>query len=397
MSVHQFEQDQGARNRNRVITEILRSPGLSRTDIGNAVGLNVASVSRITRDLIDANLIRESDAFGPKGRPGRRSVGLKPYGDGGYIIGIGLNAFRQSVTLADLENRKIAEWVSNDTPSKDGEAFVRLCLAQAAEMLRSHVPDRSRFFGVGMAVAAELSNNREQILRAPVFGWDKSIAVSKIVREVLDAPLALDTPTSAINKAEAYCGLGNSIANLTTLHCSLGFGIGVRQQGAVNGSVQEFGRVLTESKAPDGSGRTLSQACGGLSVLEVTRGSITLSGQSDVILSAMLVEDVDRAENDTQIQALLNERGKCTAEYFSLVLELCKPERVLLAGPLAKSRDYVLGFEQALSTSLGHLDCLPDVRCTDMTPTGASRWLSLRANVAMGNLDLASLKQVTAA
>ena len=123
MSVHQFEQDQGARNRNRVITEILRSPGLSRTDIGNAVGLNVASVSRITRDLIDADLIRESDAFGPKGRPGRRSVGLKPYGDGGYIIGIGLNAFRQSVTLADLENRKIAEWVSSDTPSKDGEAL----------------------------------------------------------------------------------------------------------------------------------------------------------------------------------------------------------------------------------------------------------------------------------
>ena len=38
-----------------------------------------------------------------------------------------------------------------------------------------------------------------------------------------------------------------------------------------------------------------------------------------------------------------------------------------------------------------------DIRCTDMTPTGASRWLALRENVAMGNLDLATLKQETAA
>ncbi|MFS4581109.1 ROK family protein [Phaeobacter sp. C3_T13_0] len=397
MSAHRLEQDQGTRNRNRVIAEILRRPGLSRTDIGNAVGLNVASVSRITRDLIDANLIRESDAFGPKGRPGRRFVGLKPNGDGGYIIGIGLNAFRQSVTLADLENRKIAEWVSSDTPDKDGEAFMRLCLAQAAEMLGDHVTDRSRFFGVGIAVAAELSRDRSQILRAPVFGWDKPIAIAEIVREVLEAPLVLDTPTSAINKAEAEQGLGIGFANLTTLYCSLGFGIGIRQQGDDNGAGQEFGRVLTESKAPDGSGRTLSQACGGLSLLEVTRGSVALSGQPDATLSAMLVEDVVRAVNDAQIQALLRERGKRTAEYFALVLEVGQPERVLLAGALAKSPDFVSGFQQALKTCLGHPDRRPDVRCSDMTPTGASRWLSLRDNVAMGNLDLASLKQETTA
>ena len=76
MSAHKIDQDQGAQNRNRVLAEVLRRPGLLRTDIGRTVVLNVASVSRITRDLIDSGLISEKDAFGPKGRPGRRFVGL---------------------------------------------------------------------------------------------------------------------------------------------------------------------------------------------------------------------------------------------------------------------------------------------------------------------------------
>lgn len=397
MALHRIDQDQGARNRMAVIAEILRQPGLSRTEIGQAVGLNVASVSRITRDLIDADLIRETDPFGPKGRPGRRFVGLRLNGGGGFIIGIGLNAFRQSVTLADLENRKIAEWVSQDTPDGDGETFLRRCLERARDMVGEYVSDRRRVFGVGMAVAAEIDKERGHILRAPVFGWDRPIAVADLVQETLGVPMVLDTPSSAINKAEADHGLGQGVANLTTLHCSLRFGIGVRHMGDTGSSTQEFGRVLTQSKAPDGSGRTLSEACGGLAILETTLGKDAIAGHSDAALSAMLVEDINRADSDAQIQALLNDNGQRTAQYLSLVLDMCQPDRILLAGPLASSADYVAGFTDALATSLSHPERTPDILRSDMTPTGASRWLALHGNVATGNLDLAALKQESAA
>ncbi len=397
MSIHRIEQDQGARNRNRVLAEVLSNPGLSRTDIGNTVALNVASVSRITRDLIEADLIRETDAYAPKGRPGRRFVGLSMNGAGGYIVGIGLNAFRQSVTLADLENNKIAEWISQGTPGTDGEAFMRLCLEQAETMVRRHVPDRGRFFGVGLAIAAELDLADGQILRAPIFGWSRPIAIRALVSDMLGAPMVMDTPSSAINKAEAGHGLGKGVANLTTLHCSLGFGIGVRQTSADGGGDQEFGRVLTEARAPDGSGRTLSEACGGLSLLARTRAPAALAGQTDAALSAMLVEDIARAGTDPNVRALLHDCGTRTAQTFSLSLELFQPGRLLLAGPLAKSADYVAGFQQALSQNFSRPDRLPEVLCSQMTPTGASRWLALRDNVAMGNLNLTALKQETAA
>ena len=397
MAVHVSDQDQGSRNRNRVIAEILRNPGLSRTDIGNAVGLNAASVSRITRDLIDAGLIRETDPFAPKGRPGRRFVGLRLNGEGGFVIGIGLNAFRQSVTLADLENRKIAEWISSETPGEDGQAFLHTCLKHAEAMLRDHVTDRRRVFGVGMAIAAQLDNDRAKILQAPVFGWTKPIAIRDMVQDVLQVPLAIDTPGSAMNKAEADHGLGKGVENLTTMYCSLGFGIGVRQLDRENGGTREFGKVLTETRAPDGSGRTLSFACGGLSFLSQTRPGDNVADKSIAELSTMLVDDIARAEQDASIRSLLYDCGKRAAATFSLTLELCQPERLLLAGPLASSADYLRGFKEVLPDVLGQRDCVPEVLRSEMTPTGASRWLALRENVAAGSLNLANLKQETAA
>lgn len=397
MSVLNSDQDQGARNRNRVFAEILRNPGRSRTDIGKAVGLNAASVSRITRELIDARLVREADPFAPKGRPGRRFVGLELNGEGGYVIGIGLNAFRQSVTLADLENRKIAEWVSPETPGEDGAAFLRTCLDHADALLRANAVDRDRFFGVGIAIAAELDGNLQHVLQAPVFGWKEPIAIRDMVRDALGVPLALDAPASAINKAEADFGLGNGIANLTTLYCSLGFGVGVRQVDPESGALREFGRVLTETAAPDGSGRPLSLACGGLSFLADSRPESNIAAISAADLSAMLAEDLGKADRDTTIQSLLFDCGARAARNFSITLELCQPDCLLLTGPMAGSPDYLRGFNEALQSVLGQTGAVPKVLSSGMTPAAASRWLALRDNVAAGSLDLAHLKQEAAA
>lgn len=389
-------QDPANRNRRLVMAQVLRQPGLSRTDIGKQLGLNAASVSRISRELIEAGLVEETEAFAPEGRPGRRFVGLAPRGEGGFVIGIGLNAFRQSLTLADLRNRKVAEWVNSSNPGSSGPDFLRLCLEKAREMVEAYVSDRKRFFGVGMAIAADLDTVNNEILSAPVFGWAEPIAIGRMVREVLNAPLVLDTPSSAITRSEADFGQGVAVNNLATLHCSLGFGIGVRQHCGNTAALQEYGRVLIHNKVPDGSGRLLSEACGGLSLLSETRASDDLAGLSDIELGGQLTALIERSSNDPDLQARFREKGQLTAQYLNLVFDLCQPECLLLAGPLAASPDYVAGFAETLPTTLAHPNRAPEIRLSDMTPTGASRWIALSGNVAQADLDLEALRQETA-
>ena len=371
----------GMRNRRLVLVEIMRNPGVARTEIANTIGLNLASVSRITRDLIEAGLVQEAENFGQSDRPGRRFVGIVPRGDGGVVIGIGMNAFRQSITLANLENEKLDEWVADSDPGADGSAFLRTCFEIAAQMVARWAGGRTRFFGVGMAVAAELDKPAGKILSAPVFGWQDPVDARKLCRETLNAPLVLDAPSSAINKAEADCGLGRGVGNLATLHCSLGFGLGIRATGDDGHRVDEFGRVLTQARASDGSGLSLSELCGGVSILAELHGAERIAGLPAREQARMLSEALGRVPNDAELSGLLHRTGKKTAHQTALIFDLFRPERILLAGPLARAEPYFAGFCTALDGLLSAHARPPEILHSNMTPTGASRWLSLRSNV----------------
>ena len=389
-------QDPKDNNRRRVLEEILRTPGVARTEVANRVGLNIASVSRITRELIEARLISETDAFGPSDKPGRRFVGLVPQGDGGFVIGIGINAFRQSVTLADLSNRKVAEWVSPEAPGPDGASFIHLCLQKAAEMIDAQGIDRRRFFGVGMAVAAEIDASEGMILSAPVLGWTSPIHVAEQVREVLGSSFVLATPPVAINSTEADVGVGQGAEVAATLHCSLGFGLGLRR-GSEDGPARDFGRVLTESIVPVDGGIRLSDACGGRAVLLDYYGADRVTQAPDHTLGPMLVDLIGRSKNDEALARNFHDKGLKAARCLSLVLDFCQPERLLLAGPMVASEDFVHGFQSAIGDVLNLPGRSLDIQVSDMTPARACRWLALKGSLPTAIQKLNTLRMEIAA
>ena len=382
--------DQGLHSRQAVLETILRSPGISRTALAEAVGLNIASVSRITRNLIEAGLIVETESYGPSDRPGRRFVGLKPRGEGGYVIGIAINAFSQTVTLADLSNSKIDEWVSPEALGPNGDAFLRSCLAKAAEMVATHVADRRRLLGVGIAVAGEVNAPHGLIQTAPLLGWSAKVDVARLVDEILGVPFVLSTPPKAMNVADADIGLGQDIRNLATLNCSLGYGIGVRWRSDTGGTL-EYGRIITESKMPGGGNLPLSHSCGGRAVLRQTHGSEMIKNTPDSQLGLILMDLIKKSEHDAELQDSFRQTGNLAARHLALIIELCRPDRLLLVGPMVESVDFIEGFRMALADALAGLTSQPEVVCSDMTPARASRWLALKGNLATAVQSLDAL------
>lgn len=378
-------------SRCKVLETILRSPKVSRTEVARKVGLNIGSVSRITRDLIEAGLISETDSFGPSDRPGRRFVGLMPQGSGGFVIGIGLNAFRQSVTLADLSNGEVAEWVSPEAPGADGAAFISLCLEKASEMLNDQSVGKDRFFGVGMAVAAEVNAAEGIIINAPVLGWSDAVNVRQLVHEILGCSLVLASPPVAINSTEADIGIGQGVENLTTLHCSLGFGLGVRR-GSEDGVSHEFGRVLTQSKVPIGNGRSLSDECGGRAVLLEYYGTEKVSSAASHELGPLLVDLITRSQDDITLRENFRDKGVKAAHCLGLVMDLCQPERLLIAGPLTGSEAFLDGFRATIGDVLYPSGPFPNIQVSDMTPARACRWLALKGCLPAAIENLSSLK-----
>ena len=90
-----------------MLREIVLSGPVSRTEIASRIGLTAGTISRITRPLIDAGLVREllEVQSGSSAGPGRRSVPLDIDPRGGQVLGITVGPTYQVVTLADHQEQ----------------------------------------------------------------------------------------------------------------------------------------------------------------------------------------------------------------------------------------------------------------------------------------------------
>ena len=385
----------GRVNRRLVFGEVLKHRLISRTEISSRVGLKAASVSRITRDLIDAELVAESQIADSEGRRGRRFVQLAPQAEGGYVIGIGINAFRQSVTLADLRNDKIASWEATGLPVEDGESFIRLCAQQAARLVEQHVGDKRRFFGVGIAVAGILDKEQTVLLESAQMGWDRPIDFRAIFSEYLDAPLVIETPSSAINLAESTFGIAQGFQNIITLNCSLVTGLSITfsgPEGEGHTSCVLHDTPYTGEAAATGlvsQFRTLEEALSGRSLVADRLGASADSLNSDAEWGAALVDLVGRANaGDNGEAEALKDLGAGYARVLALLFAVVNPELVILAGPLAGSSDFVAGMRRQIELQMPKRMRAIEVAASSMTHIGAARWLSIRENLIQRDIGI---------
>ncbi|MFA3918706.1 ROK family transcriptional regulator [Ruegeria hyattellae] len=391
------QEEIGRGNRQRVLGEILGSGTISRTQIADNLALNTASVSRITRDLIEARLVQEVGISQPEGRRGPRTKQLTMDRSGGYVIGVGINAYQQVVTLADLSNNRIASWDAGGKGLSDGDGFLKTCCEKARKLIEKHVPEKERVFGVGLTIAGNLDKARGTVISAPTLGWEKEIKVCEIVREKLGVPVVLETPSAAICQSEVNFGVARNIENVVVIYCSLGFGIGLQVNGQPYSGISRVGGVLTEAKTTDGLGCklpvALSDICGGKALLRQLLTPDVFDALSDQEKARKIWDVVSQAEQvDGDFRLALEDFGARAANCFSLSLTVLQPELVLLAGPLAQSPIYLEAFRNQIDNLKSDLQQPIKIKSSEMTHMGAARLLSLSENIANAELDLNFLK-----
>ena len=214
----------GRTNRRAVLAQIaLRGP-LPRTEIAATTDLTNASVSRITRDLIEAGLVVElpdENMANVQQGPGRRFIGLDINSRGGYALGIGVNVFSQSVTLADLKNRRIARMDLKLEDLSDPDAVISQLIDEANKMIDANVADRQRLLGASFAITGAVDPTEGAVRTSPYLRWGE-VSLGWSLKEALGVPVRIVSLPAALTMAENRFGIAQGLSNLLTLNCSLG-------------------------------------------------------------------------------------------------------------------------------------------------------------------------------
>ncbi|MDA0681555.1 MAG: ROK family transcriptional regulator [Proteobacteria bacterium] len=388
------------RNQRDVLSAVARNGPLPRTEIALKTGLHTASVSRITKSLIEAGLLREKSEIAIPGKRGRRFVELEIDPAGGYVIGIAINAFEQSVTLANIRNERIDRVDLQLTDIRNADAVISGIIETVRQMIvRNDVP-RSRLLGASVAVTGVIDTETGDVIVAPPLGWE-NVALEQRLADGLNIRVTIENLPNAVNLAEYRFGIAAKYSTSFLMNTALGVGSSLMLNGYLhrghNRSGVLTGNVTVPAQYGDAMQRTLDLAAGGRGVL-VEMGMSIAEAENLAPLDAtqMLLRVIDDAgKNDKQALEALSRAGHALGAFMAHSGSVIQPEAYIISGLLSRVPAYANACKVALRKHLGISDVV--ICVSEMTVQAAARWLAIGNYLIDNDLETADLDATEAA
>lgn len=232
----------------RLLMQLRIEGAAPRTRLAQLLGMNGATVTRLTQSLLALDLIEESDTPEAVAR-GRPTVPLTVSGRGGWAIGATPHPGWLELALVDFRGRPL---VHDATPfdSPDPRVFARTVEARLQALAATHGFMRGKFLGLGVAVpgyALAGDRNRRAVVDR-VAGWD-DVPLADIIGDALGMPVWIENDASVAALAEYYQdGIIGRYRSVLTLFLGHGIGGGLIAERDLflgeHGNAGEVGRLF---------------------------------------------------------------------------------------------------------------------------------------------------------
>lgn len=197
----------------------------SRGELSQRLKLSAASLTRLSKPLLDAGIVGESDLVldGSVGRPVRL---LDIRQESSFFVGIKITGQMAQGVLTDLRAKSRAS-AARELPSRD--------VADVLEVLVGLIGDLRELggrplSGVGISIGGQVSNGTV-IARAPFLGW-RNVPLGELLQERTGLPVLVENDVTALVAAEQWFGVGREAADfaVVTVGAGVGYGLAIHQQ-----------------------------------------------------------------------------------------------------------------------------------------------------------------------
>jgi N-acetylglucosamine repressor len=235
-----------ALNRSSVLYSIMRFGPISRTEVAERTGLSAATITGITAELIDADIIFEKEAGDSSG--GRRPILLSINPQGGYVVGLKLTETNITAALLDLEANLIDTLVCGFKNHTVSDAINSL-EASVRDLLQSNALQEGQLLGVGVGLAGIVDAEQGVLQHSPIFGWH-DFNLKEALEDRLEVPVYIDNDVNTLTLTEKWFGAGKGVDHFLTVTIGRGVGLGIVIDGQLyhgaHGGAGEFGHPVID-------------------------------------------------------------------------------------------------------------------------------------------------------
>ncbi|WP_112480688.1 DNA-binding transcriptional regulator NagC [Vibrio variabilis] len=320
---------------------------ISRIQVADVSQLAPASVTKITRQLLERGLIKEVAQQASTG--GRRAISLTTAVEPFHSVAVRLGRDYISFSLYDLGGKELAFshkelYYTNQNELSEG------LIVELREFLKEHSPKIEQLIAIGVTLPGLVNPTTGVVEYVPNTDIDK-LELADLVKQHFKVECFVGNDVRGLALAEHYFGASRDCQDSILVSVHRGTGAGIIVNGQVflghNRNVGEIGHIQIDplgEQCQCGNFGCLETVASNPSIVKRVRTLIDQGYESTLALKEHItIEDVcSHALNGDELakQSLVrvgNQLGKAIA----ITINLFNPQKVIIAGDITMAKDIV--------------------------------------------------------
>lgn len=315
---------------------------ISRIQIAEHSQLAPASVTKITRQLIERGLIKEVDQQASTG--GRRAISIVTETRGFHTIGVRLGRNDATLTLYDLSGKSLAE-EHYPLPERTQETLEHALFNAIAHFISTHQRKLRELIAISIILPGLVDPNNGIIRYMPHITVNNWPLVANLEQR-FNVTSFIGHDIRSLALAEHYFGASRDCADSILVRLHRGTGAGIITNGHIflgsNGNVGEIGHIQVD---PLGE----RCHCGNFGCLETIAANSALENRVRRLLqqdypSILTLQDcsihaICKAANrgDALAIEVIEHAGRYLGKTIAIAINLFNPQKIILAGEITEA------------------------------------------------------------
>ncbi|MBL4280189.1 ROK family protein [Vibrio fluvialis] len=335
-------------NAGRVYKLIDQKGPISRIDLSKESELAPASITKITRELIEAHLIHETTVQEAISR-GRPAVGLQTNNKGWQFLSMRLGRGYLTIALHELGGDVLID-TKIDIHEIDQDDVLERLLFEIDEFFQTYAAQLDRVTSIAITLPGLVNSDQGIVLQMPHYNV-ANLALGPEIYKATGLPVFVANDTRAWALAEKLFGHSQDVDNSVLISIHHGLGAGIILDGRVlqgrHGNIGELGHIQID---PNGK----RCHCGNIGCLETVASSQAIREQVAERLAAgeasslsekahedITIEDIcaAAAEGDPLAVDVVETLGRYLGSAIAIVINLFNPEKVLIGGVINQAKN----------------------------------------------------------
>ncbi|MEP1588172.1 MAG: ROK family protein [Tateyamaria sp.] len=352
-------------NRARIL-QVLREPNpISRQELAERLELTPATMSRISKELIEDGICEEAPLVRSETQRGRPGVALRISAKGGFLVAISISSFSRMITVIDIagnlhHQQAIPKHVT--ATGKDTVDFVGKFIDQ---LIFDNVLDRRLILGAVMTIPGSINVRSGFLTKSILLNWP-NFAIQERLSERLKCHVRVENNGDALCRHFMDMNLAQreQHSSVFLAHISEGMGASIAIGGRIVRRLADEGWIndikTPQNETCDQQDRKLSDLASGRAILNGLVGSQSNIAKNGVEFPQMLevaVEASNQGSDSTRAQ-FFNAGFQLGRNLVPLTIAIA-PEVIVLAGPVLQAQAYAEGASAGYNKAANEMDILP--------------------------------------